>query len=162
MRSATPVQVDDYYYHAVYKARLPWNPSFEVISITPRDCQVYVDVHHHRDAVHSGTHDHGIARTGQLVAPSADCITEISKTVLTNRPQRNPRGLFCCAEKLIGGFCRAGGGGIPGPGPYPAVRGRESATGPSAGPPGWPIPASGAPRDFPAPCWSSSAACGCR
>lgn len=41
--TANPVQLDDYYWHAVYTARLPWNPTFEVISITPRDCQVYVD-----------------------------------------------------------------------------------------------------------------------
>ena len=39
----SPAQVDDYYWTAVYTARLPWNPSFEVISIVPRDCQVFVD-----------------------------------------------------------------------------------------------------------------------
>jgi hypothetical protein len=38
-----PVQLDPYYWQAVYSATLPWNPPVEVISITPRDCQVYVD-----------------------------------------------------------------------------------------------------------------------
>jgi hypothetical protein len=38
-----PVQLDPYYYHAVYSARIRPNPAYEVISIRPRDCQVYID-----------------------------------------------------------------------------------------------------------------------